>query len=464
MKTFTTFARSFTLALALGIPATAFAEAEADKKQQAQTRTTESGNAEDEKNAQTDSKSEANPDGQSTQAVPADEPELESTTQNLIHKLQQQIDEIDKQFTQINDPSSLLVGMLKSRKSRIEEYLVRINELAVDLAALQEEFNETNTGAYEFTAASDEERFKYTIEGTAAYNAMMNDLKEKNFARKALGLNKFEAFEETFKGIEGYTEAYKIYVYNVDGLQKKWAKALATEQKKRERYNEKKLELTENADDKELEVMSRKAEAAGYNMSDAWYNPSIKNVVMLEAMTQRATRTMREIEYRKKDKALKGIGKTSPLIVEFWAKMDEARDLMVTGNLAAAKKIIDEDPCFNNLLRLDHRLLPEEYCSPLRDESNQLKAEINKRSNSKRNLENQLENKIITLERNVGNAQSQIDAILEEIDKELALQNETDEEEATVMSEADRIKASNEADAESNSSETEKDGTADDSK
>lgn len=346
----------------------------------------------------------------------------------------------------------MLSSMLESRKERIEQSLIRIDETALELAALQEEFNKTNTGAYSFTCESDEDRYKYTNDGEAAYKLMMNDLKDRSLVRKAMGLNKFEIFEENFMGIEGYEEAYRIYALTVEGLDKKWMKAKLTEEKKRDKLAEKKLEALEKADDRAMEILSKKAEAAGYDLSKDWYCPEAKNLAMLDDATSHSNRTVREIERRRKDKAIKGVGAVSPLIVAFWAAMDEVRNLMVSGDLDGAKKLLESDPCFNNVLRLDRRLFPEDYCGPLREEYRDLGNTIRERERDKRSLEHKLETQTNRLEREVDNTQSQISAILEEIEKELALQNETDAEEAVQMSEADRLKASQDADKENTSS------------
>ncbi len=460
MKNFTTFAHTFALALALGLPSTSLADdaAPADKPAEPAATT-----AEKPADAKTDAPADAKADGEKKDgdkadetAAPAEPAALDSTAQNLTLKLRDKIDEIDKQFALIKEPTSMLTSMLESRKERIEQSLVRINEIALELSALQEEFNKTNTGAYSFECETDEARYKYTQDGQAALKLLVADLRDRNYTRKAMGLTKFEIFEENFKGIDGYEEAYKLYAITVEGLHKAWTKAKASEEKKRARYADKKREMAEEADERDFERLKKKAEAAGYDLDKDWYCPESKNLVMLEDATSHSNRAVRELEYRRKEKPQKGVGEVSPLLIEFWLKMDEARNLMVSGDLDGAKKLLESDPSFDNVLRLDRRLMPEEYCAPMRDDYRDLENAIRDRGREKSRLEYKLESQTNKLEREIDNAQSQINAILEEIEKELALQNETDAEEAVQMSEADRLKASKEADKENSDTEDDK--------
>lgn len=452
MKNFTTFAHTFALAIALSLPSSSLADnkspdaAPAPAPEQAEAKPAADAAAKpDAKDAE---KKEGEKEAAPAAPVATEPAELDFTAQNLTLKIRAQMEEIDKQFALIKEPTSMLSSMIESRKERIEQSIVRINETALELAALQEEFNQTNTGAYNFKCETDLDRYKYTQDGLAAYKSMMMDLKDRNFARKAMGINKFAAYQETFMGIEGYEDAFRFYALNVEGLHKKWMKAKESEEKKRERYADKKRELAEEADERDLDRLRKKAEAAGYNLDEDWYSPEPKNLAMLDEMTTRSTRAVREIEHQRKDKVQKGTGSVSPLIVTFWAKMDEVRNLMVSGDLEGAKDLLSSDPSFDNVLRLDRRLFPEEYCAPLREDYRDLEDAIRDRGRDKKRLEYKLESKTSQLEREVDNAQSQISAILEEIEKELALQNETDAEEAVQMSEADRIKASKEADQE----------------
>lgn len=425
MKTFTTFIHSLALVATLGFTSTSLADASAETKPAEEAASTAEAPAADD-----------------SSSGPA------STTNNLIYKMDQQMDLIDEKFALIKKPDSSLKRSIDSRKSRIESSITRIENYTADLAEIQEEFNETNTGAYAFEQETAEDRFKYTNEGQAAYAAMINDLKSNSIARKVMGLNKFEAYSLKFQGIEGYEEAYKIYTTSVTALYQRWTKVLAAEKKKRERYNDAKLEALEKSEALEYERMEKKAEAAGYDIDRNWFNPSLKNVEMLETLISKSSRLVRQFEYAKKDKPKAGVGCTPPLLEAFWQKMDEAREMMITGNLEGAQTFVENDESFNDLLRLSRDVFPEEYCSPLRDEFSKLKTEIRKRATSKRKIEYSLERQTNLLEREVENAQTQIDAIIEEIEKELDLQNESDAENAVQMTEEDRIKASQEADDE----------------
>ncbi len=481
MKTFTTFIHTFTLTASLCLATASLAAEEtttdkvpaepsaatqppADSVQPAgeakQEGDTKEGDIKEgeQKEGEAKTATDAQPATTETPAV------LASTTSNLTHKLRSQIEEIDKQFALIKDPSSLIISTIKSRKSYIERSLTRIDKLALELSELQEEFNQTSTGSYNFECETDEVRFKYTNDGSAALNSLLNDLKERNYNRKALGLNKFEAFRKNFMGIDGYLEAYKIYAYNIIGLQKKWEKMLSTEVKKRSRYNDKKLEAALVAEEEDTEKMEHALEAAGYDITKDWFNPDSKNTILLKRMIVRSTRAMRDIESSAKESDKEGTGAVSPLIVDFWAKMDETREMMITGNLSGAKETLSSDPCFDKVLKLNRDLLPEDYCAPMRNDYRDLRNEIDNRLRNQSKLEYRLESKNNYLEREVDSAQSQIQAVLEEIEKELALQNETETEQATHLSQADRLKASQEADEEASGDNESKDTPTEETK
>lgn len=453
MKTFTTFVQSLALGATLTlVPASLAATQEAPAPTASPEDQPAADKPEGEAKEGEAKEGEATPD-----APPVAEADTSSgpasTTLNLVYKMRQQVKLIDEKFAQITSPSPSLKSLIKSRKSRIEYSLERIEQKTADLAEVQEAYNQTNTGAYAFQHETSESRFKYTNEGQAAYKAMINDLKDRSIARKVMGLNKFETYAETFKGIEGYEEAYRIYTSSIVTLNKKWAKVLEAEKKKRERYNDVKIQSLEESEAREIERYEKKAEAAGYNLNKDWFNPSLKNIQMLEMLVTKSSRMVREFENKKKDKPQAGIGCTPDILETFWKKMDEAREMMVSGNLDGGKEFLEKDPAFNALMRLSRDIFPEEYCAPIREEYRDLQTEMRKRATEKRRLQYSLERETNLLEREVDAAQSQIDAVLEELEKELALQNEGDEDEGVKMTEEDRIKASEDADADAEEGE-----------
>ena len=76
------------------------------------------------------------------------------------------------------------------------------------------------------------------------------------------------------------------------------------------------------------------------------------------------------------------------------------------------------DAPFRSIIGLNRQLFPDEYKSPLRDQKFDMEREIKRRSRERRQLKNRLERSISMLERSTGTAEAQIDALMEDIERE----------------------------------------------
>lgn len=332
-------------------------------------------------------------------------------------RLRDKLAKVDAEFNSLTKPTTRLKSACTSGKSRVERDLGKMDKLALEVADLQEQYN-NNIADYTFTKVSPDQRTAYVQNGQAAHKAMLVDMNQRKGSRKIGGLDKYEVMRERYQGIPEYKQAHEWYIKTLNDLEKKWTKMLANEEKKRKSLQAAKKEDMQEKDEEEYQKLAAQLEKNGEDISRVWYNPSTRNLQMLRNCLNKVKDAKRRSEGIKlSDK----VGTVPSLIEQFWTSMDEARRLMVSGDFAGAEKAMDDNHAFKTINQLNRQMLPDEFRKPLVEEHRALEQEIRKRSRAHNMLKTQLERKIGELERSTDSADSQLNALLEQIEREKEL-------------------------------------------
>lgn len=329
-------------------------------------------------------------------------------------RLREKLTKVDAEFNTLTKPTSRLKSACSSGKNRVTRDLEKMDKLALEVAGLQEQYN-NNTAEYIFSIITPDQRTAYVQNGQAAHKAMLVDMKQRKGSRKIGGLDKFELMRDRYQGIPEYKQAYEWYVKTLNDLEKKWNKMSANEEKKRKSLQPAKKEAMREADEKEYEKLQAQLEKDGEDISRVWYNPSPRNLQMLKNCLNKVKDAKRRADNMKLSDQ---VGTVPSLIEQYWGAMDEARCLMVSGDFAGAENILDKDPAYKAITSMNRQLLPEEFKRPLTEERRALEQEIRKRSRAHNQIKTQLERKIAELERATNAADSQLNALLEQIARE----------------------------------------------
>lgn len=329
-------------------------------------------------------------------------------------RLREKLTKVDEEFNTLTKPTSRLKSACTSGKNRVNRDLEKMDKLALEVANLQEQYN-NNTSEYIFSVITPDQRSAYVQNGQAAHKAMLVDMKQRKGSRKIGGLDKFELMRERYQGIPEYRQAYEWYVKTLNDLEKKWTKMYANEEKKRKNLQPAKKDAMRDADENEYNKLQAQLEKDGEDITRVWYNPSPRNLQMLRNCINKVKDAKRRSENMKISDQ---VGTVPSLIDQYWGAMDEARRLMVSGDFEGAEKMLDSDPAYKTLTSLNRYLLPEEFKRPLTEERRALEQEIRKRSRAHNQIKTQLERKISELERSTNAADSQLNALLEQIARE----------------------------------------------
>lgn len=332
-------------------------------------------------------------------------------------RLREKLAKVDEEFNAITKPTSRLKSACTSGKSRVTRDLEKMDKLALEVADLQEQYN-NNSSDYVFTIITPDQRLAYVQNGQAAHKAMLVDMKQRKGSRKIGGLDKFELMRERYQGIPEYKQAYEWYIKTLNDLEKKWNKMSANEEKKRKNLQPAKKDAMRDADEKEYEKLQAQLEKDGEDISRIWYNPSPRNLQMLRNCLNKVKDAKRRSENMKLSDQ---VGTVPSLIEQYWGAMDEARRLMVSGDFEGAENVLDNDPAYKAITAMNRQLLPEEFKRPLTEQRRALEQEIRKRSRAHNQIKTQLERKISELERSTNSADSQLNALLEQIVREQEL-------------------------------------------
>ena len=330
-------------------------------------------------------------------------------------RLRQKLASVDTELASLTSPSRSLLSRCKSGKSRVEKKLLELDKLSLEVASLQEQYNSISAD-YSFTLVTPDQRDQYVRDGQAAHKAMLIDMKERKGSRKIGGLGKFEIMRDRYQGLPEYKQAYEWYLRTLKELEVKWKKMAANEEKRRNSAQPAKRTAMNEADEKEFDRLSAQMKENGEDIATTWYNPMPRNLRMLNTSLNRIKDVLRRAEDTPSSSA---VGTVPSLLEQFWGTMDEARKLMVAGDLDGAEEMMRKaDAPFRSIIGLNRQLFPDEYKSPLRDQKFDMEREIKRRSRERRQLKNRLERSISMLERSTGTAEAQIDALMEDIERE----------------------------------------------
>lgn len=385
-----------------------------------ETTSTETG-AESTEAAATEQNGEA-PAAEQTVEVPADAYAAESADRTAKAKdatlrLRETLAKVDTEFNSITKPTTNLKSSCNYTKKRVTDNLAKMDATALEVAKLQEQYNDCSAD-YVFSHVSSDQRDKYVQDGQAAHKAMLVDMKERKGARKIGGLDKFELMRERYQGIPEYKQAFEWYGKTLKDLESKWTGMFSKEEKRRKTALPAKKEAMADTDDKEYDRLAEQLEKDGDDIATTWINPNPRNLRMLRT----ALNKVKDARRRSEGLTLsEHVGTVPSLIEQYWAAMDEARRHMVAGDFEGAEAVLDKDGSFRNITSLGRQLLPDEYKKPLISEHADLEKEIRRRSRARNDLKRKLESRIADLERSVASAESQLSALLESIEREKEL-------------------------------------------
>lgn len=346
--------------------------------------------------------------------------EGEDKAKDVTLRLREQVQRIDTELAGISKPSRTLLSICNNTKTRINSQLEAMDKLSLEVAELQVKFNAAGAADYQFSVTT-EERTKFLTDATAAYNAMVIDMKEKKSRRKVGGLDKFEILFERYQGAPEYKSAHEWFLRTLRDLQKKWNRMLAAEKKKRSKLPAQRAAVMNDADNEEFKKMEDYFARNGEEIAKVWYTPNSRNMSMLTNCVNKVNDALRRNEYTKLSEEA---GCVPELLNKFWSMMDNARNQLVCGNLEDAEKLLREDESLQVISGLRANTMPQEYRKPMLDENRAMLNEIRKRARELRNLQHTLERATNQLNRTVSSAEAQINNTLEAIEREKAMQTE----------------------------------------
>lgn len=345
-----------------------------------------------------------------------------AVAEDSSRRLREKLDQMKAEYEALSSPSPSLTSRYNSSLRRLERNMAELHRQATQVSELQTRYNTAVGGDYTFTIVTNADRDKYMRDGRAAYDAMVIDVREYRNQRKVGGLDKFEILRDRYQGIPEYREAYNWYMTTLRDLERRWGNLLRREEQRRARYNTGRKEEMRRQDDAALQRLAAQFEQQGEQLAQVWFNPDARNLSMLQTATNKVRDALRRNENGLRDEA---IGTVPQLINNFWAVMDQARDLMIRGDFDGAKKLLDEDENFKKLVGLNRHIFPNDYSTPLRNQRQEFEREIQKRKRDRNNLQNQLQDAISRLERSSSAAEAQMNALLEQIRKERELDTQT---------------------------------------
>ncbi len=335
--------------------------------------------------------------------------------QNATLRLREKLATVDEEYKSLRAPSKALERRMDSTRERIVKSLDKLDQQALKVAELQQEFNSAGRGDFEFTVVNEEQRSQYERDGKAAYEAMVIDMKEKPGARKVGGIDKFEIMRDRYQGIPEYKQAYDWYIKTLHSLDKKWSKMLANEQKRRKSAAPAKKAAMAEDDVKEFKKLEAYFEKEKGGLAAVWFNPQPRNIEMLKLANNKVHDALRRNEGAQLDEA---VGTVPSLLTRFWTAMDEARQLTIEGQLDQAEDVLKKDASYDLLRRLHTSIFPNDYREPIMEQRKKLEDEIRTRKRNVRNSMTKLEREASQLQRATGSAEAQISALQEEIQRE----------------------------------------------
>ena len=342
--------------------------------------------------------------------------EGEDKAKDATLRLRTRLEEMEAQMNKISKPSRALQSQVGQVKRRVTSQLAEMDKQALNVAKLQEEFNQAGAADFTFDKVSADQRDQYVRDGQAAYRAMRVDMKEKKGRRKVAGLDKFEIMRDRYQGIPEYKEAYEWYVKTLYALQKKWANMLNKEEAARKRLASDKRTLRTKQDNEEYNEIAQKLKEDGDDIGKVWFVPPSRNQKMLAISVNKVKDAIRRNEDQPLDKE---VGTVPALLEQFWTDMDKVRMAMVTGDLEEADKMLRSNAAFPVINRLKNQLLPSEYRDPIKEQYKETQKTIQTRMRSYTSLKRSLERATDNLTRITTSADAQIDSAMTAVQKEL---------------------------------------------
>ena len=339
-------------------------------------------------------------------------------------RLRRKLEQINTQMATLSKPSSALQNMSRNTQQRVTRSLADMDKLVQEINELQQQFNQTGSGDFTFDIVPVSDRTKYEQDGKAAYKAMIDDMKQKKRSRKVGGLDKFEIMEDRYQGMPEFPAARESYLKTVRVLEKQWNKLKKAEEGKRRSMAPAKKSSMLAADQEELDKLEAYFKKQGEQIAQVWYNPSKRNLKMLQDCVNKAEDVLRRSEKTRLDDH---VGKVPDLLKEFWSMMDDVRQKMITGDLEGADKTLSEDKTYREIVQLRSNLLPHEYSTPIKEQHKAVQTEIKKRMRDFRTIKITLERKTSQLDRSIASAESQIDNVLSTITQEKDMENPDEE-------------------------------------
>ena len=96
--------------------------------------------------------------------------------ETLMARLTRRLEEADTLMSQVKKPSRTLNSSMKRFKDRAARDLDDIRKVTGEVRDLNEKYNNTLTGGFEFTVVTAGDRDKYVRDAQAAYEAMLPDM------------------------------------------------------------------------------------------------------------------------------------------------------------------------------------------------------------------------------------------------------------------------------------------------
>ncbi|MCQ2367371.1 MAG: hypothetical protein MJ056_09475 [Akkermansia sp.] len=370
----------------------------------------------------------------------------------IADSLHKQLDEIDKSIAAIKSPKFSLERRAKRVRETVDRKLVDVEKLAQQVTDARAELDASNVKPYAFEIVTQEQRTQYAVDGKAAYDAMVADMKTGKNSRRVGGLSKFEEMRKKFQGVPEYKQAHSWYISTLKDLRKKWGKMRDTEDNRRRKFVGERREKLDQDDQKEIEKITKMLEDENEKYETAWITPSPHNARMLETAFSRVEDALRRNSNEKMDDA---VGQVPEMLEKFWAEMDQAKALLDSGKCAQARELLNKGTIFKSLIGLNRDLFPEDYRKPITDQRRDLENTIRDRERELMRAKRTLDGSTSRLERAVESLERQIEALNPDIER-------AQEAEAEKAAEAEAAAKTAAADDEEEETEGEEEEAADD--
>ena len=370
----------------------------------------------------------------------------------IADSLHKQLDEIDKSIAAIKAPKFSLERRAKRVRDTVDRKLADVEKLAQQVTDARAELDASNVKPYAFEIVTQEQRTQYAVDGKAAYDAMVADMKTGKNSRRVGGLSKFEEMRKKFQGVPEYKQAHAWYISTLKDLRKKWGKLRDNEDNRRRKFVGERREKLDQDDQKEIEKITKMLEDENESYETAWITPSPHNARMLETAFSRVEDALRRNSNEKMDDA---VGQVPEMLEKFWAEMDQAKALLDSGKCAEARELLNKSTIFKSLIGLNRDLFPEDYRKPVTDQRRDLENTIRDRERELMRAKRTLDGSTSRLERAVESLERQIEALNPDIER-------AQEAEAEKAAEAEAAAAKAAAADDDEEEETDEEETADD--